>query len=142
MRIVWGVALLAAALLALAPSAADAHPGHSHARPAKAAQQAAPPAEPTVAPVAQAQALPVVAKAQQVLSQAADAPQSPAAGEAGCDGKGCCTSGPCTNCLGFVLAALPLALPPLSSTLLTAQDALPRGSTSKDRLRRPPKSFA
>ncbi len=142
MRVVWGVALLAAAMLAVAPSAADAHPGHSHARPAKAAQQAPKAAKPTVAPVAKAKAQQVAVKAQQVLSQAADTQPSPAANDTGCDGKGCCTSGPCTSCHGFVLSTVPVALPPLSSTLLAAQDALPRGSANKDRLRRPPKSFA
>ncbi len=129
MRAVWAAVLLAAAMLAFAPSGAEAHAGHSHARAATSVQQ------PSLASVA------VVAKATQNLTAAPSVP-SPLSADADCDGKGCCASGPCTGCHGVVLTTLPVTLPPTFSTLLVAQDTQPRGSPDVGRLRRPPKSFA
>ncbi len=133
MRIAGIVALMAAAMLAFAPSAADAHPGHSHARTTALAQ-----------PVADAVADPAASqpvKIQQVLSEFPGQPM-PVSGDAGCDGNGCCTNGPCTGCHGFVLTSVLFELPPPSRALISAQDAQPPGGADVVRLRRPPRSFA
>jgi len=129
MRIVWAVALFAAAL-AFAPTAAEAHAGHSHAQTAAPAHQPAQPAD----------VVAVAAKVTQSLT-AAPSNTSPSSTDAGCDGQGCCSSGPCTG-HGFVLTTLPVTLPPVLSTPLVVQDVLPHGSPDVGRLRRPPKSFA
>ena len=122
-----GAAVVLAALW-LAPSSASAHAGHVHAQPA------VPAAHVTVAPSSKA-AVPLE------VTAAAELPSAPS-GDADCGDRGCCSSGPCTGCHGFVLTSLPVYLPSLHSSSLAGSDADPRPSPHDGRLRRPPKSFA
>jgi hypothetical protein len=138
MQAIWAVVLLAGAMLALAPSSASAHAGHSHS--AVAAQQA----HATKAPVGVLQSTAMAAKpvtATQSLS-AAVLPAAPSGDHPECDGPGCCASGHCTGCHGFVLTSVVFTAPSPFSTLVVLPDAPPHGGADVGRLRRPPKSFA
>jgi hypothetical protein len=120
-RILGAIAVLAT--IALAPSIAAAHAGHVHAQPVH--QTTAMSSQPAQLEVTASAALP---------SEQSD--------DADCADRGCCASGPCTGCHGFVLTSLPVYLPSLHSTSLASSDADPRPSPHDGRLRRPPKSFA
>jgi len=120
-RILGAMAVLAA--IALSPSIASAHAGHVHAQPPHQ----------TTALSSKSTPLEVTASASLPSEQSDDAD---------CAGRGCCSSGPCTGCHGFVLTSLPIYLPSLHSTSLASGDADPRPSIHDGRLRRPPKSFA
>jgi hypothetical protein len=117
------VAAFVAMLFVLAPSAAKAHAGHSHSH--ATAQQASKPD--------------VVKQTSQELKAAPVSQTSPEAND--CSDRGCCDSGPCTGCHGFVLVAVPHPMPPLLSRLLVTGGAPPHLSPQIYRLRRPPKSF-
>lgn len=114
------------AVLWLAPSAASAHMGHAHAPAAPAIQE-------TIAPASQ------ILQAEE-LTAASTVPSMPS-DDADCNGRGCCSNGPCTGCLGFLPVTLPITGPLLSSSSLVIGDAPPRASPHNGRLRRPPKSF-
>jgi hypothetical protein len=117
----------AAAMLSLAPSAAQAHAGHFHSHPTTTEQS-----EPDTAASTQ---VPIVRE----LTESRRAGNSPDDRE--CAGRGCCASGPCTGCHGVVLTTVPDAMPPMLSTLLVIGRALPRAGPDIGRLRRPPKTF-
>jgi hypothetical protein len=125
-RILGAAAMLAA--LSLALSSASAHAGHVHAQPA------GPAGHETIAPSSKA-AVPLEVTATAAL------PSAPSS-DVDCGDRGCCSSGPCTGCHGFVLTSLPVYLPSLHSSSLARSDAAPRPSPHDGRLRRPPKSFA
>jgi hypothetical protein len=135
MQIVW--ALFVGAMLAFAPSSAQAHAGHSHSHPGATAHHE--PA-PKVASAAKVSAVSKPLFSTQSVSVASQ-PAAPA-DHPDCDGQGCCTSGPCTGYHGFVLTSTTLATPSLFSTMIVAPDALPSGGAYSARLRRPPKFFA
>src|SRR5688572_21579604 len=97
-RILGALAVLAA--LSLAPSVASAHAGHAHPQAAAAATDW------TVAPVSKAVA--------EVTATPASSPVPSDA--ASCAGSGCCSSGPCTGCHGFVLTPVPVPMPPVRSS--------------------------
>jgi hypothetical protein len=118
-------AAFVALLFVLAPSAAKAHAGHSHSH--ATAQQASKP-----------EAVKRV-QASQELKAAPVSQTSPETND--CSDRGCCDSGPCTGCHGFVLVAVPHPMPPLLSRLLVTGGAPPHLSPQIYRLRRPPKSF-
>ena len=120
------IAAFVAVLFALAPSPAKAHAGHSHSH--ATAQQTSKPDAAKQAP------------ASQELWAAAVSQTSPEAND--CSGRGCCDSGPCTGCHGFVPVAVPDTMPPLVSRLLIIGGAPPHLSPQVYLLRRPPKSFA
>lgn len=120
-RILGALAVLAA--LSLAPSLALAHPGHAH-RDAAASAQKAPAAKAAPAELRTASVLPAVP-----------------ADDAGCNGYGCCASGPCTGCHGFVLTLVIDPIPPATVSLVLDGGAPPGRHYRDGRLRRPPKSF-
>jgi hypothetical protein len=120
------VAAFVAAVLALAPWPAKAHAGHNHSHVTP--QQTSKPDVAKQAP------------AFQELWAAAVSQTSPEAND--CSDRGCCDSGPCTGCHGFVLVAVPDTMPPLVSRLLLIGGSPPHLSPQVYRLRRPPKSFA
>jgi hypothetical protein len=121
------VAAFVAAVLAFAPTAAKAHAGHSHSH-ATVQHQAPKPEVAKQAPAPQE----LKARAATQISQKAN----------DCSDRGCCDSGSCAGCHGFVLVAVPDTTPPLLSRLLVAGSAPPHLSAQIYRLRRPPKSFA
>ncbi len=116
-----------ALLLVLAPNAAKAHAGHNHSH-AAVAQHTSKPEAAKQAP------------APQELKAAAATQTSQKAND--CSDRGCCDSGPCTGCHGFVLVAVPDTMPPLVSRLVIIGGSPPHLSPQIYRLRRPPKSFA
>jgi len=135
MRALWIAVLLAGAVLALAPSSALAHAGHSHSRSTVTAHH-------KHAPTAVVVKAEVGARLPATKSVSVAVLPATPADAIDCDGQGCCTSGPCTGYHGFVLTTTALETPSLLSTLLVATEALPPGSADLDKLRRPPKSFA
>jgi hypothetical protein len=139
LRVIWAAVLLAGAVLALAPSSALAHAGHSHSH-AIVAVQPAHAVKVVAAPAAKAG----VARRSLTETQTVSVPSLPKApaNQTDCDGQGCCTSGPCTGYHGFVLATTAITLPSSHSTLLVTPETLPPGGADVGRLRRPPKSFA
>jgi hypothetical protein len=129
-RLLGAMAIFAA--LSLAPQAANAHAGHSHARhgAVTAAEQA--PAAPDAA----------LQFAQNVVTQElteAD-PAAPCV-DHGCGDRSCCSNGPCTGCHGFVIVPVPVAAPPTMSSIVRLNDQPPHLGGGQTRLRRPPKSF-
>ena len=139
-RAVWAAMLLVGAVLAFAPSSAQAHAGHSHSRQVATTQPA-----PAAQPVEIAKSKSAAARSDRVFSEnltAAPLSASPGTDVPDCPGQGCCHSGPCTGCHGFVLAAETFMTPSLFSTLIVASEPPPPGSADSDRLRRPPRSFA
>jgi hypothetical protein len=124
-RLLGAMAFLA--MLSLAPQAARAHAGHSHAHAAAAVTQLA-------VPAAQAEQKVV----QQELTEAV--PAAPSADDT-CNGRGCCSSGPCTGCHGFLIVPVPAAMPPTLSSIVRLNDPPPYLGAGGTKLRRPPKSF-
>jgi len=137
------------AMLAFASPVAEAHGGHAHSPATIAAKQAA---VPSATPAA---ALPET-EAQQAGEAIASADSSAMAwtGEAelrsstleardvgaGCDGNGCCASGPCPNCHAFVLSFPPEPAQAMLISLVSPANAAPSVQNEGNRLRRPPKS--
>jgi hypothetical protein len=121
-RLLGAMAIFAA--LSLAPQAANAHTGHSHAHHgAAAAAEQAPAGQKIVT---------------QELTEAD--PAAPCV-DHGCADRGCCSSGPCTGCHGFVIVPVPVTAPPVLSSLVRPDDPPAHLGAETTRLRRPPKSF-
>lgn len=129
----WVLAAMAVFVaLSLAPQAASAHEGHSHAPHAGMALQSS-------VPAAQQHDAEIVRKP--VLQDLTEArPAAPCADDA-CNGRGCCSSGPCTGCHGFLVVPVPATLPPTLSSIVRPGDPPPHLDGETTRLRRPPKSF-
>jgi hypothetical protein len=127
-RIAWAAIIFA--VLALAPTSAMAHAGHSHAT--RAIQQALGGASAGVS-----EAIRPIGK-HSVVSVAAAAEQSPNDGE--CAGTCCKTGMTCCVVLFTLLEATPL--PSGSAARLALPTDPSPTSLAPHRLRRPPKSFA
>lgn len=138
-RVIWAAALMVAAMLALVPSPASAHAGHSHAGHSHAGQPQARAA--TVHQQTPPATAAVKGKSVQMVSAAVTLPV-PSDEATRCDGVGCCASGPCTGCHGAMLAAAPFQPPARAPGLIPARDVRPPGGADVDRLKRPPKFFA
>jgi hypothetical protein len=125
-------AIVVFAALSLAPQAASAHSGHSHApRTSEISQPSA---------HAERQAVCISSKPNlQVLTQADSTAPSTANR---CDNLGCCSNGPCNGgCHGFLAASAPPTAPPALSSIVSMGDPPPRLDADRERLKRPPKSF-
>jgi hypothetical protein len=126
-------ALAVLAVLSLAPQAASAHAGHSHAQAA--------------APVEQHVAAQIDQKAGQkteqkiVTQELTEADPTAPCADHGCGDRGCCSNGPCTGCHGFVVLPLPATVPPTLSSIIRLDDPLPHLGAGGTKLRRPPRSF-
>src|SRR5262245_31266187 len=118
---VLGAAVVLAAF-SLASSPASAHAGQHHA---------------VVAQPASVETSAGVAPAE--LSAAPALPAAPSGGFT-CDGYGCCASGPCTGCHGFVVTSVIMPIPPLAASSVARSGAPPPSDPRDGRLRRPPKS--
>jgi hypothetical protein len=136
MQIVW--ALFVGALLAFAPSSAQAHAGHAPARHATAAQSHVVKHAAVKKTDSKVTATKTIKFSQSV--SAAPPSASPGADGSDCTGQGCCASG--AGCHWFVLTTMSLTTPPSFCSLVAATEPLPPGSAVPFRLRRPPKSFA
>jgi len=118
-----GAAVVLAAL-SFASSPASAHAGHHHATAAASISHERPVA---AAVTAELSATPVL-------------PVAPSNGVT-CDGFGCCSSGPCTGCHGFVAATVTMPMPPFAASSLARPGAPPLPDPRDNRLRRPPNSL-
>lgn len=131
-RMLGALAVLAA--LWLAPQAARAHPGHSHAHPAAVAavtQQA----------VAGARETAVQVEQKLVTQELTEADPAAPCADLGCGDRGCCSNGPCTGCHGFVVVPVPATTPPTLSSIVRPEDPPPHLGAGGTKLKRPPKSF-
>jgi hypothetical protein len=133
-------ALAVLAVLSLAPQAASAHAGHSHAYAAPAeAQQVVPVVQDAAARDEQQAEQQTERKAgSQELTEAE--PATPAA-DHGCGERGCCSSCSCTGCHSLVILPVPAPSPPKLSSIVRLDDPPADVGEGGTKLRRPPKSF-
>jgi hypothetical protein len=137
------VRILAAAIVLIgfpiAPSAALAHAGHSHAGLVPVAHQANPDAKEGAGQVTR-KASPTE-KALPAELTTSPAPHSRLSDASGCHDRICCAGAPCAACCAVAVPELAASMPPTASAALAIPDDPARGSLDPDGLRRPPRSL-